>query len=87
MGRGHPLRVLFWKTHLYGSRLPSGMASKRKFTNTELGISYGLIIGAVVVGMLFALTNDPIYFSYLGFGLVIGLVIGSYLDSKAKKTQ
>ncbi len=63
------------------------MSSGRKFTNTELGMTYGLMIGAAFVSMAFALTNDPIYFSYLGLGLVLGLVIGSYLDSKEKEAH
>jgi hypothetical protein len=63
------------------------MSSKRKYTNTELGISYGLILGGGLVSIAYALTNDPIWFSYLGLGLAIGLVIGSYLDSKEKGTQ
>lgn len=63
------------------------MSSKRKYTNTELGISYGLILGGGLVSIAYALTNDTIWFSYLGLGLAIGLVIGSYLDSKEKGTQ
>lgn len=45
-------------------------------------MAYSLIMEVALAGILIALTDDPAYFSYLGFGLMIGLILGYYLESK-----
>jgi hypothetical protein len=53
---------------------------KRKYTFTQLGMLFGIFIGGGIGILLFAFTNNPIYISATGVGLVIGLLIGAAKD-------
>lgn len=60
------------------------MAEKRRYTYTQLGMLFGLFVGSGTATILFAITNDAIYFALVGFFLAIGLAIGAGLDSRRK---
>jgi|GEM_PF-1937172 len=60
------------------------MGSETESSYTNLGITYGLTFGAAVASVLYALTEDATFFSFIGFGLVAGLIIGSHLESSRK---
>ena len=53
---------------------------KRKYTYTQLGMLFGIFIGGGIGILLFVLTNNPIFISVTGVGLVIGLLIGAAKD-------
>lgn len=60
---------------------------KRKYSYTQLGMLFGIFIGGGIGVLLFVFTNNPIYISITGIGLVIGLLIGTAKDQQAKQDQ
>lgn len=60
---------------------------KRKYTYAQLGMLFGIFIGGSVGTWLFAMTNNPIFFSVTGLGLVIGLLIGTAKDRQEEQKQ
>jgi len=60
---------------------------KRKYTYTQLGMLFGIFIGGGVGVLLFVFTNNPIYFTVIGLGLVIGLLIGTAKDRQIEQDQ
>jgi uncharacterized membrane protein YgaE (UPF0421/DUF939 family) len=50
---------------------------KRDTTKTELGMLYGMLVGAVVALTLFSLTGDAWWLSMTGAGLAFGLGLGA----------
>ena len=57
---------------------------KRKYSHTQLGMLFGIFIGGGIGILLFVFTNNPIYISATGVGLVIGLLIGAAKDRQEK---
>ncbi len=51
------------------------------------GLTYGLTFGTLAAVLLYSMTNDATYFSFLGIPLALGLAIGSYLDSRKKEAD
>jgi hypothetical protein len=52
----------------------------RNYTNAELGLLAGILLGALIGVYLFALNGHILYISLSGLGAVIGLGIGTGLD-------
>jgi hypothetical protein len=53
---------------------------KRNYTNAELGLLAGILLGALIGVYLFSLNGHILYISLCGLGAVIGLGIGTGLD-------
>jgi hypothetical protein len=53
---------------------------KRNYTNAELGLLTGILLGALVGAYLFSKNGHILYISLCGLGAVIGLGIGTGLD-------
>ena len=60
--------------------------AEKKYTYTQLGMLFGIIIGGGVGVLLFVFTNNPLYISVTGVGLVIGLILGAGYD-RQKNSQ
>lgn len=56
--------------------------NKRQYTPTELGMMYGMTIGAVIGVILFAITNQPWWLGMIGIGVALGLGIGTAMDKR-----
>ena len=54
--------------------------SNRKYTKTELGMMYGVMIGGAIGAIMFALTGEVVWFGAVGIGIAVGLGIGASLD-------
>jgi hypothetical protein len=52
----------------------------RNFTNAELGLLAGIVLGALIGVYLFTLNGHILYVTLSGLGAVIGLGIGTGLD-------
>jgi hypothetical protein len=52
----------------------------RNYTNAELGLLAGILLGALIGVYLFTLNGHILYISLSGLGAVIGLGIGTGLD-------
>lgn len=52
----------------------------KKYSYTELGMLFGIFIGSGVGVTAFAVTNNALFFTVPGFGIIFGLGIGSLLD-------
>lgn len=55
---------------------------KREYTNTELGMIYGLLIGAVLGITFFALTGEAWWLTIVGAGIALGLGLGATWDRR-----
>lgn len=60
---------------------------KKKPTLTQLGMLFGMIVGAGIGTLLFVFTGNPLYFSVVGVGLVLGLIIGAGKDRQNDSLQ
>jgi CDP-diglyceride synthetase len=60
---------------------------KRKPTYTQLGMLFGIFIGGGIGVLLFVFTQNPLYFTVTGIGLVLGLIIGAGMDRKKETHQ
>lgn len=56
--------------------------NKRTYTKTELGMIYGIAIGAAIFLIMYALTDEILWILAMGLGLALGLGIGASLDKK-----
>lgn len=56
---------------------------KREYTKTELGMMYGLLIGAVVASLMMALTGDAWWLAFTGAGIALGYGLGATWDKRA----
>jgi uncharacterized membrane protein YgaE (UPF0421/DUF939 family) len=50
---------------------------KREYTKTELGMMYGMLVGAVIALTLFSLTGQAWWLAMSGVGLAFGLGLGA----------
>ena len=53
---------------------------KRNYTNAELGLLAGILLGALIGTYLFSQNGHILHLSFCGLGAVIGLGIGTGLD-------
>jgi hypothetical protein len=60
---------------------------QKKYSYTQLGMLFGIIIGGGIGVLLFVFTNNPLYFTITGVGLVVGLLIGAGKDRQLKSGQ
>ena len=60
---------------------------KRNYSYKQLGMLFGIFIGGGIGILLFAFTNNPIYITVTGVGLVVGLLIGAAKDRQGKQDQ
>ena len=52
----------------------------KKYSYVELGMLFGIFIGSGIGVTAFASTNNALFFTVPGFGVIFGLGIGSLLD-------
>ena len=64
-----------------GRRTPS----TRTVTPTELGMLMGLIAGAAVGVLLFAITINALWLTLPGVGLTLGLGVGATIEKRNKR--
>ncbi len=55
---------------------------KRGYTNTELGMMFGLLIGAALGITIFALTGQAWWLTVAGAGLALGFGLGATWDKR-----
>ena len=55
---------------------------RREYTKTEMGMMYGLLVGAVIALTLFTLTGDARWLTMTGAGLALGLGLGATWDTR-----
>ncbi len=61
---------------------------KRNYSFAQLGLLFGVFIGGGIATILFATTGNAIYFSIIGVGVAVGLILGAGYDQyKAKKSN
>ena len=54
----------------------------KKYSYTELGMLFGMFIGSGIGVTAFTITNNALFFTVTGFGIIFGLGIGSLLDKR-----
>ncbi len=57
--------------------------NNRKYTSTELGMMYGLLAGAAIGLVLFAITSNALWFIAIGAGLALGFGLGATWGRRA----
>ena len=60
---------------------------KSKPTYTQLGMMFGIIIGGGIGVLLFVFTQNALYFTVIGIGLVLGLIIGAGMERNKEPHQ
>ncbi len=58
-----------------------------KHSYVELGMLFGMFIGSGIGVTAFAITNNALFFTVTGFGIIFGLGIGAMLDKQQKKRR
>lgn len=53
---------------------------KHNYTNAELGLLAGILLGVLIGAYLFSINGHILYIALCGLGAVIGLGIGTGLD-------
>ena len=54
----------------------------KKYSYTELGMLFGMFIGSGIGITAFTITNNALFFTFTGFGIILGLGIGSLLGRR-----
>ena len=60
---------------------------KREYSYAQLGMLFGIFIGGGVGVLLFVFTNNPLFITVTGLGLVIGLIFGAGFDRQNANKQ
>ena len=60
---------------------------KREYSYAQLGMLFGIFIGGGVGVLLFVFTNNPLFITLTGLGLVIGLIFGAGFDRQNANKQ
>jgi len=58
---------------------------KRKYSSIEIGMMMGLIFGSAFGVSMFLITINVLYFTFCGFGLIIGLIFGMLFQKRKEK--
>jgi hypothetical protein len=53
---------------------------EREYSYAQLGMLFGIIVGGGLATILYATTEEAIYFGLIGVGLALGLGMGAALD-------
>jgi len=56
-----------------------------KHSYVELGMLFGMFIGSGIGITTFVITNNALFHTVTGFGIIFGLGIGAMLDKQQKK--
>jgi len=54
----------------------------KKYSYTEIGMLFGMFIGSGIGITVCAITNNALFHIVTGFGIILGLGLGSSLDKK-----
>jgi len=57
----------------------------KKYTYTELGMLFGMFIGSGIGVTAFAITNNALFHTVTGVGIILGLGTGSLLDRRRRQ--
>jgi hypothetical protein len=57
----------------------------KKYSYTELGMLFRMFIGSGIGITAFVTTNNALFFTVTGFGIIIGLGVGSLLDKRKRQ--
>lgn len=57
----------------------------KKYSYTEIGMLFGMFIGSGIGVTAFAITDNALFFTVTGFGIILGLGIGSLLDRRRRQ--
>ncbi len=57
----------------------------KKYSYTELGMLFGLFIGSGIGVTACTITNNALFHTVAGFGILHGLGIGSLLDKRRRQ--
>ena len=58
----------------------------KKYSYTELGMLFGMFIGSGIGITAFAITNNALFHTVMGFGIILGLGTGSLLDKRKRQS-
>lgn len=58
--------------------------NNRAYTKAELGMLYGMMIGASIFLIMFALTSELLWVLAVGIGLALGLGLRASMDERAR---
>ncbi len=57
----------------------------KKYTYTELGMLFGMFIGSGIGITAFTITNNALFHTVTGVGIILGLGTGSLLDRRRRQ--
>ena len=57
----------------------------KKYSYAELGMLFGMFIGSGIGITAFTITNNALFHTVTGFGIILGLGIGSLLDRRKRQ--
>ena len=57
----------------------------KKYSYTELGMIFGMVIGSGIGITAFAITNNALFHTVTGFWIILGLGTGSLLDKSRRQ--
>lgn len=60
---------------------------KKKYNYIHLGMSFGFMFGGGIGVLLFVFTNNPLSFTVIMIGLVIGLILGAYYENNTETRE
>jgi hypothetical protein len=60
---------------------------KKQPSYSQLGMLFGIAIGGGIGVLLFVFSNDALFFSVTGIGLVVGMIIGAGMDRRKENTS
>jgi hypothetical protein len=58
----------------------------KKYSYAELGMIFGMFIGSGIGITAFAITNNVLFHTLTGFGIILGLGTGSLLDRRGRQS-
>lgn len=61
-------------------------SSTRRVTPTQLGMLWGIVVGAALGVVLFAVTSTALWLTLPGVGVALGLGVGATIDKRRNDT-